>query len=395
MSLTILVIDDEENFRKNVADFLEGNGYEVVSAGTLAEGRAFLHKGIGEIILLDIQLPDGYGPALMDEISMMPTRPFVIMITGFGDIDTAVDAMKSGAHDFLTKPLKFDQLEASLKRAGELVSMRRELEQYRQSFGQGTSFLIGKSKKMRDTLEKAKRAAIAGVSVLLTGETGTGKEVVAKYIPQTGTRSKKPFMPINCAAFQETMIESELFGYEAGAFTGAEKRKAGLMEVADTGILFLDEISSMSLDMQSKLLRALEEREIRRVGGQKYISVDVQIVAASNRDLRVLIEEGKFREDLYYRLHVVDLNIPPLRERKEDIPEFVGFFLREKNAQMGMNIKNISNSAMDALQEYDWPGNIRELRNAIERAILFCDDDTIDLIHLPVEIANGKKVITK
>jgi len=244
---------------------------------------------------------------------------------------------------------------------------------------------------MLDTLEKARRAAAAGVSVLITGETGTGKEVVANYIHRSGPRSKKPFMPINCAAIQETMIESELFGHEAGAFTGADKRKPGLMEVADTGVLFLDEISSMSMDMQSKLLRVLEEREIRRVGGAKLIPVDVQVIAASNKDLLSLIKDGRFREDLYYRLHVIDLEVPPLRERREDIPEFVGYFLREKNAQMGLNITNISPAAMKALQKYDWPGNIRELKNAIERAILFCDEDTIDLYNLPGEIVKENK----
>ncbi len=391
MSLTVLVIDDEANFRKNASEFLEESGYEVAAAGTIAEGREFLKKGIGDIILLDIQLPDGYGPAFMDEISIMPTRPFVIMVTAFGDIDTAVEAMRKGAHDFLTKPLKFEQLEKSLERAGELVSMRRELEQYRQSQVRNTGFLIGKSKKMLDTLEKARRAAAAGVSVLITGETGTGKEVVANYIHRSGPRSKKPFMPINCAAIQETMIESELFGHEAGAFTGADKRKPGLMEVADTGVLFLDEISSMSMDMQSKLLRVLEERVIRRVGGAKLIPVDVQVIAASNKDLLSLIKDGRFREDLYYRLHVIDLEVPPLRERREDIPEFVGYFLREKNAQMGLNITNISPAAMKALQKYDWPGNIRELKNAIERAILFCDEDTIDLYNLPGEIVKENK----
>jgi transcriptional regulator with PAS, ATPase and Fis domain len=205
-----------------------------------------------------------------------------------------------------------------------------------------------------------------------------------------GQRANKPFVAINCAAIQTTVLESELFGYEAGAFTGAEKRKHGLMEVADGGVLFLDEISSMPVDMQAKLLRALEERAFRRVGGTNLIHIDIQLLAASNRDLEVLIQEGKFREDLYYRLKVVDLDLPPLRERREDIPEFVGLFIRKNNQRMGMNITDVTARAMEALIAHHWPGNIRELKNIVERAMLFCDDASIDLSHLPAEITTRK-----
>jgi transcriptional regulator with PAS, ATPase and Fis domain len=221
--------------------------------------------------------------------------------------------------------------------------------------------------------------------MLITGETGTGKEVLARAIHKMGPREKKPFIPINCAAIQSTMLESELFGHEAGAFTGAQKRKHGLMEVADEGILFLDEISSMPVDMQAKLLRALEDHVIRRVGGTNEIKVDVQIIAATNRDIIKLMEENLFREDLYYRLKVVDLHMPPLRERKEDIPEYVGYFIRENNLNMGLNINDLSARAMKALMSHDWPGNIRELRHVIERAMLFCDEASIDIIHLSTE----------
>ena len=239
---------------------------------------------------------------------------------------------------------------------------------------------------MRALMNQAERAAQASVSVLVTGETGTGKEVLANAIHHSSPRANKPFVAINCAAIQSTVLESELFGYEAGAFTGAEKRKHGLMEVADGGVLFLDEISSMPLDMQAKLLRALEERAFRRVGGTNLIQVDVQILAASNRDLHAQIGEGKFREDLYYRLKVVDLHIPPLRERKQDIPELVGLFIRKNNQRMGLNITDITPRALQALLAHNWPGNIRELRNIIERAMLFCDEASIDLPHLPAEI---------
>lgn len=386
MSLTILVIDDEENFRQNVCEFLNSLGHETHQAGTFAEGRELVKKGVGELLLLDIQLPDGYGPDLLAEIKKQVAAPLVIMVTGFGDIDTAVEVMKAGAHDFLTKPVKFDRLQQTIDRASDIIRMKRELDQFRIRQGQEAKFVVGKSPAMQALIQKAKRIANAEVSVLISGETGTGKEVIAKYLHESGVRSSKPFMPINCAALQPTVIESELFGYEAGAFTGANKRKLGLMEVADQGILFLDEIASMSLDMQSKLLRALEERKIRRVGGSNLISVDVQIIAASNRDLPSMIKTGEFREDLYYRLHIVDLQVPPLRTRKEDIPEMVGFFLKQKNAQMGLNVTGVSQKAMNALLAYDWPGNVRELRNAMERALIFCDGDTVEIGHLPQEV---------
>lgn len=303
----------------------------------------------------------------------------------------AVDAMKNGAHDFLTKPVVFNQLEQSIDRACEIVKMRREIALIRHQQQQKEEFVMGESKAMKDAISQAQRAATASVSVLITGETGTGKEILARFIHQSGPRNKEQFIAVNCAAIQNTMLESELFGYEAGAFTGAEKRKNGLMEVADGGILFLDEISSMPLDIQAKLLRALEEHAFRRVGGTTLIHVDVQILAASNRDLKKLIADGHFREDLYYRLKVVDLHLPPLRERKEDIPELVGFFIRKNNSRLGVNIENCTTSALQALKKYNWPGNIRELSNAIERAALFCNSATIEIGDLPSDIINTSK----
>jgi two-component system, NtrC family, response regulator AtoC len=387
MALTILIVDDEENARKNIGEFLSSKGYSIIEAATLAEARAVIQKGEEDIILLDVQLPDGYGPNLLIEVAGMPDRPPIILITAYGDIEMAVEAMKNGAHDFLTKPVEFEQLEKSIKRATEMVSMRRELEHYRQSQRRNAEFVIGNSKGMQTLVSYAQRAAMASVSVLITGETGTGKEVLARFIHAGGPRNTKPFIAINCAAIQPTMLESELFGHEAGSFTGADRKKIGLMEVADGGVLFLDEVSSMPLDIQAKLLRALEERAFRRVGGNNEIHVDVQIVAASNRPMSHLIQEEKFREDLYYRLKVVDLHLPPLRERKEDIPELIGYFVRKMNAKLGMNIHHVSQRAMQALVDYAWPGNIRELSNSIERATLFCDEDTIDVQHLPADVA--------
>ncbi len=387
MSMTILIVDDEENARLNIGAFLNKVGYEVQGVSTLTEARECVRRGIADIILLDVSLPDGYGPDLLEETARLPLRPPVILITAYGDIEMAVEAMKMGAHDFLQKPIALEQLEKSIQRAQEMVAIRRELAHLRQVQNEKPDFIIGKSPSLKTLMNHAQRAAAASVSVLITGETGTGKEVLAHAIYKMGPRSEKPFIAINCAAIQNTVLESELFGYEAGAFTGAEKRKHGLMEVADEGILFLDEISSMPLDIQAKLLRAIEERAFRRVGGTNLIHVDVQILAASNRDLPSMVKDGKFREDLYYRLKVVDLHLPPLRERVEDIPDLVGLFMRINNARMGLNICDVTPLAMQALKAHSWPGNIRELRNVIERAMLFCDEAAIDLPHLPAELS--------
>lgn len=390
MSITVLIVDDEENFRINLSEFLVAQGYEVLGAGTLAEARESITSGSADLILLDIQLPDGYGSTLLYETANLPSRPPIILITGTTDIEIAVDAMKNGAHDFLIKPVQFSRLEQSLKRAVEVIKMKRELEHYRQTQQKSVEFVVGKSIQVKKVMNLAQKAASFDSPILITGETGTGKDVLANYIRNIGPRANKPFVPINCAAIQSTILESELFGYEKGAFTGADQKKHGLMEVADTGVLFLDEISSMPLDMQAKLLRVLEEKKIRRVGGTNLIPVDLQIITASNRHLEDLIKEEKFREDLYYRLKVVELNLPPLRERKEDIPELVAFFLQRLNIKMGVNVTGISPQALDALIDYAWPGNIRELNHAIETALLFCETDTIELSDLPMSITQSK-----
>ena len=386
MSATILIVDDEETARINISKFLTDKGYETLDVDTIKQAAEYINQGNADIVLLDAQLPDGFGPTFLEETASMPMRPPIIMITAFGDVEMAVEAMKNGAHDFLQKPIRLEQLESSIQRAEEIVSMRRELAHLRRTQQDQLNFIVGETPKMKSVIEQAQRAAEASVSVLITGETGTGKEVLARAIHLMGPRSEKPFIAINCAAIQDTVLESELFGYEAGAFTSAEKRKHGLMEVADGGILFLDEISSMSVDMQAKLLRAIEDHEFRRVGGTNLIKVDVEILAASNRDLKILMEEANFREDLYYRLKVVDLDLPPLRERRKDIPDLVGVFIRVSNQQLGKNVLDVDPNALEALVDHDWPGNIRELKNIVERAVLFCDDPSIGLSHLPAEL---------
>jgi DNA-binding NtrC family response regulator len=388
MSATILVVDDVDTAREAIANSLRKDNYEVLEAGTLKEARRCLKDDSADICVLDIRLPDGNGLSLLDEVAHMAWQPKFIVITAYGEIDIAVDAMKKGAIDFITKPLNIKTLKKSISRAEELVAMHRELNHLRNT--QTSKFVVGQHPRMQALLDLAQRAAETSVSVLITGESGTGKEVMANFIHQIGARQQKPLIAVNCAAIANTLLESELFGHEANAFTGASnKRKNGLMEVADGGILFLDEISSMPLDMQAKLLRAIEEHAFRRVGGTTLIRVDVQIIAASNRNLKEMIKHGEFREDLYYRLKVVDLDIPPLRKRREDIPELVGLLLRQSNMAMGTNIQGVTPRAMDAMMAYDWPGNIRELRNALERAIIFCDDPAIDLNHLPSEISEN------
>jgi DNA-binding NtrC family response regulator len=389
MSFSVLVVDDEDNAREFVGALLEKKGYEVIQAATLGEAREKVKKGIGDVVLLDLQLKGEYGLNLLYETSAMALRPPIIVITGFGDIETAVDAMKNGATDFLAKPLNVAQLEKSLTRACETVAMRRELDHYREAQLKAVNFVVGNNEVVKDTVKQALVAAEKQVSVLITGETGSGKDVIAKFIHASGPRANKPFISINCAAIQNTMLESELFGHEAGAFTSADRKKPGLMEIADDGVLFLNEISSMPVDIQAKLLTAIESHSFRRVGGTALINVDVQVLAASNRDLKEMIRKGEFREDLYFRLKVVDLDMPPLRERREDIPELVGFFVRESNARLGMNVIEVSPQAMELMYKYAWPGNIRELANVIERAMLFCDGMTINVSDLPKDITTS------
>lgn len=388
MAATILVVDDEETARMVVSEFLRSKGYEVHEAGSLTEARTVIAKGAADIIILDVRLPDGYGPHLLNETSRLPVRPQVIIVTAHGEVSMAVEAMKNGAQDFMEKPLDLLELEKSVNRAAEVISMRRELAHMRSNRDSLDEFIIGSTPEMKQIIELAGRASEAAVSVLITGPTGTGKEVLAKFIHRSGPRASKPFIDINCPAIQPTMFESELFGHEAGSFTGATGRRNGLMEIADGGILFLDEISSMPVDLQSKFLRALEERAFRRVGGSVLIQTNVQVIAASNRDLKEMIARHEFREDLYYRLKVVDLDLPSLVKRRQDIPDLVGYMVRKFNKRLGANILDVTPAAMQALIDYNWPGNIRELSNVIERAVLLCDEPAIDINHLPLDITN-------
>lgn len=389
MSTTILIVDDEDNFREGFDQYLTNKGYTVHSAANLTDARKILRSELVDIILLDVQIGKEYGPDFLDDINLTRPTPVTILLTAYGEVDMAVSAMKNGAFDFMSKPLNLAELEIRLKEAERIMQFRREMERYWTNADKKFEFVEGNNKRMQRVFQDAARAARAGVSVLINGETGSGKEIIAKYIHKNGSRASKPMVAVNCAAIAPTVLESELFGHEAGSFTGATGKTIGLFEQADGGILFLDEISSMSLEMQAKILRAIEEKEIRRVGGTKQIPVDVQIIAASNRDMKKMIEDKEFRDDLYYRLRVVDISIPPLRERSEDIPELVAFFVKTISREQGKNIQGVSPQVLKAFQKYSWPGNVRELRNAIERACIFCLTDTIELCDIDSEIAEN------
>jgi DNA-binding NtrC family response regulator len=388
MEFSILVVDDEGNFREGIKQNLLKKGYEVHDAENLTKAREILKQIPIDIVLLDVQIQKEYGPDLLFDINRLRPAPRTIIITAYGEVEMAVDAMKNGAFDFLSKPINFSVLDARLKKAEDMIVLQRELDNLKGSYVNNLSFVKGQNMKMKRIFQDAERTAMAQASVLINGETGVGKDIIARYIHQVGPRASKPFIPICCPAIQPTVLESELFGYEQGAFTGADKKRQGLFEAADGGILFLDEISSMGQDMQAKILRAIEDKKIRHVGGLKEIPVDVQIIAASNKDMLKMIEKGEFRSDLYYRLHVVDITVPPLRERMEDLPDFIGFFVKTISQEIGLNITGVSDQVVDAFKKYSWPGNIRELHHVIERASIFCNGEIIQLCDIPSDIAD-------
>ena len=386
MSATILLVEDDETARTFLAPLLRDAGYDVVEAGTLKAAHAVIDRGEADIVVLDVQLPDGYGPSLLERICREQPNVQVVVVTGYGDIDMAVEAMKTGARDFIQKPVDMARLLRAVEKCAEIVALTRELAHLRSARLADEPWVVGETPAMRRLWQDLARVAPSRATVLLTGESGTGKEVLASAIHANSPRANKPWVAVNCANFSDTLLESELFGYEAGAFTGATKRKDGLFVTASGGTLFLDEISTMRPELQAKLLRVLEDRSIRRLGGTTETKVDVRIIAASNRNLPDMVKSGAFREDLYHRLNVVELKLPPLRERKDDLPALVGFFIERYNREMARSIQGVGPYVMDALKSYDWPGNIRQLRNAIERAMLFADGDTLELAHFAGDI---------
>jgi two-component system response regulator AtoC len=397
MHHTVLIIDDDSSLCQFLIQVLRSEGYEALCALTAADGLKLLQRRGADAVLLDMHLPDANGLAVLSEIKQ--ARPYtpVLIITGLSDVTNAVESMKRGAYDYITKPFETSRLLAAVGHAVETVSLRAEIERLRQAGAPDQDIqIIGQTPGMRQTSELVARIAPTQVSILIQGPSGSGKEIVARQIHQLSPRAERPFIPINCAAIPDTLLESELFGYEAGAFTGALRPKKGLIESAHTGTLFLDEISGMKPELQAKLLRVLEDHLVRRLGSTTDVPVDIRILSASNQDLPNAVSTGAFRQDLYYRLSVITVTLPPLCERADDIPLFLAHFIEKMNKEMGCHIEGITEEALDLLKSYTWPGNVRELRNVIERALVLCDGPQIGVEHLPAEISRrvGETALT-
>ncbi|TWI70332.1 two-component system response regulator HydG [Desulfobotulus alkaliphilus] len=387
----ILVVDDDDAHRKMLKTLLSGFGYGIEEAQSGEEALERVKKDAMDTILMDVRMAGISGiEALEQMLRWNPTLPIIIM-TAYSSVDSARRALKAGAYDYLTKPLDFDELNILLSRSLEHSRLKDENRRLKEQVAAQPGFpdIIGKSPAMKKMMEMLRAMANSEATVLITGPSGTGKELIAKAIHATGPRKNRPFIPLNCAAFTDALLESELFGHEKGAFTGADRRREGRFMQADGGTLFLDEIGETSPAMQAKLLRALQEGEVQRVGSDKVLRVDVRILAATNRDLLRCVREKTFREDLFYRLNVLNLQIPPLNERNGDIPLLAHHFLRHYAEKNRKHVLRFSPRAMDALLHHKWPGNVRELENAVERAVILCPADTITEDHLPMGMADS------
>ncbi len=381
----ILVVDDEESLREYLAIMLHREGYHVDAVSDGAQAVARLKEYGYDLVISDIKMPRFTGFELLRHIKDRTPETAVIMVTAFSTTEEAVEAMKQGAYDYITKPFKNEEIRLVIKNALERQSLRHENQELKKELERRYSFgnLIGKSKSMQEVYDLIQKVACSRVNVLITGESGTGKEVVAKAIHYNSDRKDRPFLPINCGAIPENLLESELFGHEKGSFTGAFQQKTGLFEVANGGTVFLDEIGELPPMMQVKLLRVLQEREFRRVGGTRDIQVDVRLIAATNKDLEQAVAEGEFREDLFYRLNVIRLSLPPLRDRREDIPLLVEHLYRKMSANETVTV---SEAAMRRLLDYNWPGNIRELENVLERCVVLGHGNVLEENFLPPQL---------
>lgn len=382
----ILVVDDEENIRKSLKMILEYEGWQFLEAATGEEALDLIEETVGlDLVLLDIKLPGIDGLDVLAEIKKKPYSPEVIMISGHGTIATAVDATKLGAFDFLEKPLQRERVLLSIRNALNQNKLLRECLDLRKKAGKRYE-LIGNHPSMKNLWKEIMKSAPTNATIIIYGESGTGKELIARAIHSHSLRAKDKFVQVNCAAIPEELIESELFGHEKGAFTGATERKSGKFELADGGTIFLDEVGDMSLKTQSKVLRVLEEGEVQKVGSNKINKVDLRVIAATNKDLKKEIKEEKFREDLYFRLNVVPLYSPPLREKKEDIPLLANYFCQIYVEENNFKFKRFSEDAIEAMMKYHWKGNVRELKNVVERLIITSDKDIIEKKDLPEQI---------
>ncbi|MBI3399053.1 MAG: sigma-54-dependent Fis family transcriptional regulator [Deltaproteobacteria bacterium] len=391
----ILIVDDEKGIRDFLEITLKKEGYRVASVSGGEEAIKLLNKSSYDLVISDIRMKGMSGVELLKNIKEMNPETLVFMITAYASVDTAIDAMKAGAYDYITKPFKIDEVKHIIRNAldkkrleTENILLKKELKSR-----YGFANLIGSSPKMLEIYNLIKRVESTRTNVIITGESGTGKELVARAIHYEGSRKDKPFVPINCGAIPENLLESELFGHQKGAFTGAVANKSGLFEMANQGTIFLDEITELPRELQVKLLRVIQERNFRRVGGVEDISVDVRIIAATNKDIDKEVKEGRFREDLFYRLNVIPIHMPSLRERKEDIPLFAEHFLEKYCKELGKDIKKISGEAMEFLVKHPYPGNIRELENIIERAVALEPTDIILPESLPEYVRSQKSEV--
>ncbi|MEF9476090.1 MAG: sigma-54 dependent transcriptional regulator [Candidatus Mariimomonas ferrooxydans] len=381
----ILVIEDDKAERKNFVTHLKKRGYNVLSAHNGSAGLKKAERESPDIIILDIRLPDIDGITLLARIKRMNEDISVIMATAYPDMETTIKAMQLGAYDYVSKPVNFNEFDVVLKKAVENMGMKRIVKDISEEETKKYKLnnIICKSKSMKDIFKPMGRVSNTKTTVLIQGETGVGKELIARSIHYNSLYKEKPFIPVNCSAIVETLLESELFGYEKGAFTGASQRKQGKFELAEGGTLFLDEIAEMPLELQAKILRILQEREFYRVGGKDMIKTDVRIIASTNKNLTDMVKRGQFREDLYYRLQVVSITIPPLRKRKEDIPMIVQYLLNKTSADLHKKMTTVSQKAMDLLVNYKWSGNVRELENILTRAVILSSGEVLIEEHLP------------
>ncbi len=392
MKRSILIVDDEASMIEFLQLLLEEEGYAVTSAGSMTEARGRLGSRSFDLILCDIMMPDGNGLDLLQEIKEADARASVIMMTAYTSTKSAIEAMRLGAYHYVSKPFDVEELKVVIQKAlektelvDENVYLRKELEQK-----YGFANIIGRSRRMQEIFSLIERVAVTNSTVLLEGESGTGKELIARAVHYASQRSNRRFLSVNCGALPETLLESELFGHERGAFTGAVRDKKGLFREASGGTLLLDEIGEMAPSMQVKLLRALQEKKVRRVGGHKEEPVDVRIIAATNQNLQEQIQLGTFREDLYYRINVIPIRLPALRERRDDIPILVDHFIKKYSEELGIEPKRVSVNVMRQLEAYPWPGNVRELENVIERALALCAGDVLTTDDVPTQVLYGR-----
>jgi len=393
----ILIVDDEKTFRDTLAKVLIEEGYDVVTAPNGEVALQEISKQEFDVAFCDIHMPGIDGLRLLEEIRKVSPRTSVIIITAYGSIESAVQALKRGAYDYIVKPLIFDEVLVKVKNILGFQELSRDYKRLRAEVEERYDFsnIVGISPKISEILNLVKKVAPTKSTVLITGESGTGKELIAHAIHQNSTRKTERFIPINCAAIPENLLESELFGHVKGAFTGAISSKEGLFKIADKGTLFLDEVGELPLSLQAKLLRVVEDGEVLPVGGVKPIKADIRLIAATTRNLSKEVEKGNFREELYYRLNVVEIALPPLRERKEDIPLMVNHFVNRLNMELRKSVSGLDPQTMRILLSYSWKGNVRELQNVIERAMILCEGDIIMTSDLPSLLSTGKEHIEK